>query len=68
MRNRNTQIYMFAIDAAEGKAAADLSWFDPPLSDDERAYYDKLYAEIVEKNAKAAAEGRKIVWEVPFDP
>lgn len=68
MDNRNTQIYMFAIDASMGTPTADLSWFDPPLTKIEKAYYDKLYAEITEENAKAAANGRKIVWDIPFDP
>jgi len=60
---------MFALDAAAGKpTAVESLWFDPPLTAEEREYYDKLYAEITAENARAKAEGRQIFWDIPFDP
>lgn len=58
--SRITSIYGLAI---AGKPL-EPGIFSPPLTSEEKALYD----EIVQKSKDADAGGRKMIWEIPFDP
>lgn len=60
MSARETSIYGLAIS---GKPI-EPGMFSPPLTSEERALYD----EIVQKSKNADVTGRKMIWEIPFDP
>jgi hypothetical protein len=58
---RDKHIYMSAI-GGEG-----IDWMDPPPTSGERLLYEKRRAWAEAERAQAKAEGRTIVFDVPFD-
>lgn len=60
--NRERKIYMCAIEKLEN-----IDFLIPPPTDEEKQKYKSLCERMRKEEAKAKAEGRKLIWDIPFD-